>query len=167
MSSIILLQKSALKRRWWLRNRQRKGFILTLEKKQDGEDTMESTDYVKERRRYPRSLVDLPLEYRVKDLPHAHGGLVVNASEEGLLIHSVKDMPVGLKLDIVVLFPRGYELANFEVLAEIIWKDLHSYNDSEGYQYGLKITQMIEEDHWKLKQLLSGQFTLGEICLNL
>ena len=123
---------------------------------------MENPNEFKERRKYPRSLVDLPVEYRIKDLPHAHGGLVINASEGGLLIHSLKDMPLGLKLNIAVLFLWGYELASFEVTAEIIWKDLHLYNQSEGYQYGLKIIQISEEDHWKLKQLLSSQFRRGE-----
>jgi len=123
---------------------------------------MENLNEFKERRKHPRSLVDLPVEYRIKDLPHAHGGLVVNASEEGLLIHSVRDMPLGLKLNIAVLFLRGYELADFEVTAEIIWKDFHLYNQSEGYQYGLKIIQISQEDHWKLKQLLNSQFKRGE-----
>ncbi len=127
---------------------------------------MGNSTYYNERRKYPRLLMDLPLEYRVTDHPHAHGGLVVNASETGLLLYSIKDMPIGLKLNIAVLFPKGFELANFEVLAEIVWKDLHSYDDSEGYQYGLKIIQIVEEDHWKLKQLLSGQFRLGEISNN-
>ncbi len=126
------------------------------------EESVENPDAFKERREYARSLVDLPLEYRIKDLPHLHGGLVVNASEGGLLMHSPKDMPLGLKLRIVVLFLAGYELANFEVTGEIIWKDLHFYNKAEGYQYGLKITQILEEDRGKLKQLLSSQFTRGE-----
>jgi hypothetical protein len=123
---------------------------------------MEDANEFKERRKHPRSLVDLPVEYRIKDLPHAHGGLVVNASEGGLLIHSVKDMPLGLKLNIVVMFLTGYELANFEVTAEIIWKDLHVYNRSEGYQYGLRIVQILKEDQWKLKGLLNNQFKRGE-----
>jgi hypothetical protein len=123
---------------------------------------MENPNESKERRKYPRSLVDLPVEYRIKDLPHAHGGLVVNVSEGGLLIHSIKDMPLGLKLNMAVMFLAGYELANFEVTAEIIWKDLHLYNRSEGYQYGLKIIQILEEDHWKLKQLLNSQLKRGE-----
>jgi hypothetical protein len=117
---------------------------------------MKRQDDFREKRRFPRLPVDLPLEYRVKDLPHAHGGLVVNASESGLLIYSVKDMPVGLRLNIVVLFPKGFELTNFEVSAEIVWKDLQLHNGSNGYQYGLKIIQMLAEDHWKLKRLLNG-----------
>ncbi|HUL30505.1 MAG TPA: PilZ domain-containing protein [Thermodesulfobacteriota bacterium] len=117
---------------------------------------MENSNEFKERRRYPRSLVDLPFEYRMKDLPDAYGGLVVNASEGGLLIHSVKDMPVGLELRMVILFPNGYELAHFEVLAQIIWKGAHSYNNSEGFQYGLKFVQILDGDRWKLMQLLSS-----------
>ena len=117
---------------------------------------MENSNEFKERRKHPRSLVDLPFEYRMKDLPDIYGGLVVNASEGGLLIHSVKDMPVGLELRMLILFPNGYELAHFEVLAEIIWKSLDSYNNSDGFQYGLKIVQILEGDLWKLQQLLNG-----------
>ena len=123
---------------------------------------MENPDEFIERRMYPRSLVDLPVEYRIKDFPHAHGGLAVNASEGGLLMHSAKNMPLGLKLSIAVMFLIGYELAHFEVTAEIIWKDFHLYDHSEGYQYGLKIVQILDEDHWKLKQILSSQFKRGE-----
>jgi len=127
---------------------------------------MESPTYFRERRKYPRSMMDLPLEYRMKNLPQAHGGLVVNASEEGLLIHSIKDMPIGLKLNIIVLFPKGFELTNFEVSAEIIWKDFHVYGNSEGFQYGLKIIQIVDEEHSKLKQLLNGLFQLSEVSYN-
>lgn len=47
--------------------------------------------------------LDLPLEYRVMNAPYAHGGLVVNASEVGLLINSIKNIPIGSKLNIAVL----------------------------------------------------------------
>jgi hypothetical protein len=116
---------------------------------------MENSNDFRERRKYPRSLLSLPFEYRVRDLPHVHGGLVVDASEGGLLIHSVEDMPVGLKLNIVLLFTKGFELTNLEVSAEIVRKDLRLNNGSKGYQYGLRITQIVEEDRWKLKELLS------------
>jgi len=107
-----------------------------------------------EKRKYPRVFMDLPLEYRVLDAPHAHGGLVANASEAGLLIHSVKDIPIGTRLNIAVIFPKGFELANFEVSAEIIWKDIHWEEDWEGYKYGLRFIHILNEDYWKLKQLL-------------
>jgi hypothetical protein len=123
---------------------------------------MEKSKARKDRRRSPRLLLDLPLEYRVMNAPYAHGGVVVNASEVGLLINSVRNMPIGTKLYIAVLFPKGFELSNFEVLAEIIWKDLYWEENWEGYQYGLRFIQILEEDHWKLKELLSGKFRLGE-----
>jgi hypothetical protein len=119
-----------------------------------------------ERRKFPRSLMDLPLEYRIINAPFSHGGIVANGSEDGLLIYSVKDMPLGTKLDIGVMFPKEYELSNFEVIAEIIRKDLHWEEDWEGYEYGIKFLQIFEEDRHKLKQLLDGQFQLEPISNN-
>ena len=119
-----------------------------------------------ERRRYPRMSLDLPLEYRVMNALYAHGGLVVNASEVGLLINSINNIPIGSKLNVAVIFPKGFELTNFEVLAEITWKDLHWEEDWEGYRYGLKFIAILDEDRRKLKQLLNGQFRLGEVSSN-
>ncbi|MCJ7705906.1 MAG: PilZ domain-containing protein [Desulfobacterales bacterium] len=127
---------------------------------------MEKSKSMKDRRKSQRMILDLPLEYRVMDVPYAHGGLVVNASELGLLVQSVKNLPIGTKLNIAVLFPKGFELANFEVLAEILWKDLHWEEDWEGYQYGLRFLQILDNEYWKLKQVLSGQFHLEEVPRN-
>lgn len=127
---------------------------------------MEKSKSMQDRRKSQRMILDLPLEYRVMDAPYAHGGLVVNASELGLLVQSVKSLPIGTKLNIAVLFPKGFELANFEVLAEILWKDIHWEEDWEGYQYGLRFLQILDNEYWKLKQLLSGQFHLEEVQRN-
>jgi hypothetical protein len=127
---------------------------------------MEKSKSLKDRRKSQRMILDLPLEYRVMDAPYAHGGLVVNASELGLLVQSVKNLSIGTKLNIAVLFPKGFELANFEVLAEILWKDIHWEEDWEGYQYGLRFLQILDNEHWTLKQLLSGQFHLEEVQRN-
>jgi hypothetical protein len=121
---------------------------------------MEKAKDPRERRRSPRLLLDLPLEYRVINAPYAQGGIVVNASEEGLLINSVKNMSLGTKLNIAVLFPKGFELANFEVVAEIIRKELHWEEDWEGYQYGLRFLKILEEDLHKLSLLLQGHYPL-------
>jgi hypothetical protein len=107
----------------------------------------------KERRKSPRFDMDWPLEYRVKDAPEAHGGIVVDGSEIGLRIHSVKNMPVGTRLNIVVLFPKEFQLTNFEVVAEVVWKALCLKEDWNGYQYGLEFIQIKEEDLRKLQKL--------------
>jgi hypothetical protein len=102
--------------------------------------------------------MDLPLEYWVKYDASAHGGIVIDASESGFLIYSTEDIPIGTKLKIVVLFSAEYELAKFEVFAEIIWNRVNVKKAEEGYQYGLRFVQVLEEDYWKLRKLLSGRF---------
>ena len=122
---------------------------------------METQSGQEEKRRYTRFLMDLPLEYREMDDTSGRGGMVVNVSEGGFLIESVKDMPVGASLNIAVLFPKWFELAEFRLTAAIVWKERHLKEEWVGYQYGLRISQIIKEDFWKLTLLLKGQFNLG------
>jgi hypothetical protein len=129
----------------------------------DWENRMNTTNDYHEKRKYPRTVMDLPLEYKVIDVSNAHGGLVINLSKIGLLLQSLKDISVGTNLNIAVLFPKGFELADFEVLAEVVWKDIYWKDGWEGYQYGLKFIQIGEEDNRKLEQLLSGWYELEEI----
>ena len=114
-----------------------------------------------EKRKYPRFLIDLPLEYQEAETSHARGGIVINASEGGFLIESVKNIPIGTKLNIAVLFPKWFELADFRLVAETLWKEPLWKDDWTGYRYGLNIVQILEEDQTKLKLLLGGQFNLG------
>jgi hypothetical protein len=90
------------------------------------------------------------------------GGIVANASEGGFLIETVRDIPVGTELNIAVLFPKGFELANFHVVAKIVWKEPYWKEDLKGdpywkgFQYGLRFTEVEEEGLMKLQELLSG-----------
>jgi hypothetical protein len=124
----------------------------------DQEGAREQSKGHKEKRRFPRSFMDLPIEYRVRDVPHPYGGVVINGSETGLLIHSVRDLPVGTKLNIAVLFPAGFELTNFEVFTEIVRKEICWEEDWQGFEYGLRFIQIKEEDAQKLTQLLKKRF---------
>jgi len=112
------------------------------------------SNHINEKRKHPRFCMYLPLEYRVSDAPKVQAGTVINASESGLLVHSTKDMPVGAKLNIAVLFLKGFELANFEVLAEVVWKDISWQENRQEYEFGLKFIHILEEEHQKLKRLL-------------
>jgi hypothetical protein len=114
-------------------------------------------EYFTERRRYPRVHMDLPLEYRVNYDADVHGAIVMYAIEFGFLICSVEQIPVGAKLEMTVLFSAEYELAKFEVSGEIIWKNADAEKGEEGHQYGLKFIQILEEDYWKLRKLISGR----------
>lgn len=134
---------------------------------------MEGSFNKKERRRYPRFIVDLPLEYRDIEGSCLHGGVLVNASGGGFLIEAVRDVPVGTKLIIAVLFPKGFELANFKVVAKIVRKEPYRKQDLKGdlnwkgYQYGLEFIQILEEDRLKLSLFLGDPFESEEISPSL
>ncbi len=106
------------------------------------------------RRKYPRVLMDLPFEYWTQDNPHARrGGIVRNASETGLLIRSIENMRTGTQLNIDLFYIWGYEFANLEVFAEIVWKNVDK--EKGMYIYGLKLIGILKEDSYKLKGLLA------------
>jgi hypothetical protein len=118
----------------------------------------------RERRRYPRVFIDLPIEYRDMDDSCLRGAIVVNASEGGFLIESPRDLPVGTELSITVLYPKGFTLVDFKVVAKIVWKKPYSKENLKGnqywggYQYGLEFIQISDEDRWKLTFLIGGRF---------
>jgi c-di-GMP-binding flagellar brake protein YcgR len=114
---------------------------------------------VKERRKHPRIPVRLPLEYWETD-DACHGGLAGNISEMGLLIYSIKNIPVGTHLNIRVFFNNGYEFDVFQVRAKIVWKDYHSEGKWEAYQYGLEFTFISAEGRHKLVSLLNSRLSL-------
>jgi hypothetical protein len=122
-----------------------------------GVERIESPKYFTERRKYPRVCMDLPLEYLANHHSRARGGIVVDASETGFLIYSTEDIPVGTNLKIDVLFPKGYELANFEVFGKIVWRKVDVGERVKTYRYGLTFVQIVEEEYWKLKKLLYSQ----------
>jgi len=119
----------------------------------EGSSVAKSNGY-REKRKAPRIYMDLPVEFRIMDAPHKFGALVDNGSEVGLRIHSVKTLAVGTRLVVAVMFPKEYQLSNFEALAEVVWKDLYWEEDWEGYQYGLRFLQIREEDLLKFRQLM-------------
>jgi len=53
---------------------------------------MENLNYKKERKRFHLVLLDLPLEYRIVNIPDTHRGLVVNVSKMELFIKRFKDI---------------------------------------------------------------------------
>ena len=134
---------------------------------------MEKPSSSKDRRKHPRILIDLPLEYRDRDDSCLRGAMVVNAGEGGFLIESPRDIAVGTELSMTVLYPKGFELANFKVTAKIVWKELYWKEDlrrdrsSEGYKYGLEFIHILDEDRWKLSLLLIKRFESEEISTSL
>jgi len=129
---------------------------------------MEGSSDGREKRRYPRVLIDSPLEYQNTGDSCLRGAMAVNAGEGGFVIESLRDIPVGTELSIALLFPKGFESANFKAAAKIVPKQLCRKEDSKGnqygerYQYGLEFIQISDEDRWKLNWVLGGRFEFEE-----
>lgn len=128
-----------------------------------GKSLMDYSDGHGDRRRHPRMIMELPVEWKIPDLPRPRGALTVNLSETGLLIESVSDLSVGERLGVEVLFGKEFALKSFKVSAEIVWKKIHWKEDWKGFRYGLRFTEFDEGELLKLQQLLSGRFQVGEI----
>jgi len=126
---------------------------------------MEDLSHPKERRKHERYLVDLPLNFQTTENSNICTGLSINASETGLLIQTFKDMPIGIRLRLELLFAKGFELSNLQGMVQIIWKDHHVWNDYKGYKYGLQFVQISNENYKKLKLLLENLFNLEDTSL--
>jgi two-component system cell cycle response regulator len=126
---------------------------------------MKNSSNDKERRKHPRTMVSLPLHLQANENGGVYSGLTIDASETGLLIQTPKEMPVGITIDIEILFPKRLQLPNFKAEAEIIWKDIRNHGDWEGYQYGLKFIRVSKEDYLKLRRILSNALCLNEMDL--
>ena len=126
-----------------------------------------------EKRRYPRSVIHLPLEYQDTGDTSLRGAMVVNAGQGGFLIESTRDMPVGTELSITLLFSKGFELADFKAVTKIVRKEPYRKENSqgsqswEGYRYGLEFIHVSEEDRWKLNLLLGRRSEFEEIFSSL
>ncbi len=96
----------------------------------------------KERRERPRIMMSFPLHFQINEKGGAYPGLTIDTSESGLLIQTLKEMPVGIRLNIEVLFPKELNLPTFRAETEIIWRDIYYWEDWEGCQYGLKFTPL-------------------------
>jgi len=124
---------------------------------------MRRSSGLKEKRRHRRILINVPVDFQNTDKSNVSPGLVINLSQTGFLIQTFEDMPIGKRINIKVLFPKGFEVANFSAVVEIVWKDICLWEDWEGYQYGLKFIKVLNKDYLKLKQFLSNRFDLVEI----
>ena len=75
---------------------------------------------LKEKRKYPRVLVNMPLNFKMTEDSYQSAGLVTNASEAGLLIQTFKDMPIGKGVIVEVWFPKRGKSVKLSAMTEII-----------------------------------------------
>jgi len=108
----------------------------------------------KEKRKYPRFHIKLPISYsRAKSEGH-HGGIVGNASEGGVLVHLPEKLDTGEVLKIEILFAEGWELKTVRGIAKIVWNDLAGKKKQRVNRNGLQFQLINKRNLQKLKVLL-------------
>ncbi len=102
-----------------------------------------------ESRRHPRFNVDLPIEYNRIDSSISYTGRALNLSEGGLLIYFPEEMDVSQYLRLKLFLSLGAELDAIEVMAEVVWMDMHLGKQGD-YRCGVNIIDISTEDRTKL-----------------
>ncbi|PIV20587.1 MAG: hypothetical protein COS40_11785, partial [Deltaproteobacteria bacterium CG03_land_8_20_14_0_80_45_14] len=81
-------------------------------------------------------------------------GRALNISEGGLLIYFPEQMEIGQHLRLKLFFSLGSELNTIEMLAEVVWMDIHLGKDWGDYRSGVKFIDVSSEDIRKLENFL-------------
>ena len=111
------------------------------------------SDLFHERRGRSRVILDLPLDYQIKGSCFPNAGIVRNGSETGLLICSLRGIPVGTEVDVNVMFANEYELAHFEGTVRVV-RTIRLRDGKQGYQQGVEFFRIDEANYRKFKRLL-------------
>jgi c-di-GMP-binding flagellar brake protein YcgR len=109
-----------------------------------------------ERRKHPRFNIDLPIEYSLISSAMSHSGRAFNVSEGGLLVYLSEKMEISQCLQLKLFFPSGREVNGVEVIAEVVWRDIHLGKDWGDYRCGLRIVDISPEGLNKLKRFLKS-----------
>ncbi len=107
-----------------------------------------------ERRKYPRFNVDLPIEYYRIDSSIGQTSKALNISEGGLLIYFPEQTDIGQYIRLKLFLPLGFELNTIEVLAEVVWMDIHLDKGWGDYRCGVNFIDVSPEDMTKLRNFI-------------
>jgi len=107
-----------------------------------------------ERRRHPRFVVELPLDYHQTEESDLYGGIVTNASEGGLLVYLPERMNLGTVLKIQIFYVRELEFNMIKAVAKIVWSDMAARESWGEHRYGLQFISIDKDNLSKLMTLL-------------
>jgi len=109
-----------------------------------------------EKRRFPRSNVDLQVKYSKTNLSFKHGR-AANVSEGGLLICLPEKMDIGHHLVLKLFFPLRSGLNIIEAVVRVVWMDTHLRRDwAWDYRIGVRFEDISQGDKTVLKNFLSN-----------
>jgi len=110
-----------------------------------------------ERRKHPRFKIDLPIEYSLLPSPVSRAGRALNASEGGLLVYLSEKVEMNQLLQLRLSFPSvpsGSELNRLDLVAEVVWMDIHLGKDWGDYRCGLRFVDISPEGLNQLNRFL-------------
>jgi c-di-GMP-binding flagellar brake protein YcgR len=107
-----------------------------------------------ERRKHPRLLVDLPVEYWQINNPKHHPTRTADISEGGLLFYISEEIEIGQNLSVKLFFNSGLKLITLQAEVQVVWKDFRM--DKEGYyRIGVKFVEISPEAMETLRHFLN------------
>ena len=106
-----------------------------------------------ERRKRPRFLMELPLEYRKADGPKMRPGHTVNFSEDGLMVLGSEQMAIGEKLEMKIYFSSGSGFVTIPAIVKVVWLDIDPKEDGY-YRFGVNFINISPVDMQSLKEFL-------------
>jgi len=107
-----------------------------------------------ERRKHPRFVVELPLDYTRTEATDIVGGIVANASEGGLLVYLPERLDIGTILQIQIFYVKDLEFNMLKAIAKVVWSDMGARESWGEYRYGLQFLSIGEQEFSKLMMLL-------------
>jgi c-di-GMP-binding flagellar brake protein YcgR len=107
-----------------------------------------------ERRKHPRFNIDLPVEYYLIHSKIGGSGQAINLSEGGLLVYLTEKVEIGQHLQLKLFFPSGSELKTIEMVAEVVWIDIHLGKDWGDFRSGLRFIDISPDNLNRLKTFL-------------
>ena len=107
----------------------------------------------KERRMFPRFLLNLPMEYLRLESSVSCFSHTVNASEGGLMACLHERLDVGEHLNLKIFCSSDSKLLTIKALAQVMWADEQSGKD-ETYRHGVRFADPASEDVQKFRDFL-------------
>ena len=109
-----------------------------------------------ERRKHPRFNINLPIEYSPVPSSVSHPARALNVSEGGLLVYLSEKVEMGQLLQLRLFLPSGSELNSVELIAEVVWRDIHLGKDWGDHRCGIRFIDISPAGLTKLKKFLKN-----------
>jgi hypothetical protein len=116
-------------------------------------DKAEPLQFTLERRRHPRFLVELPVEYRRANDPRIRPGHTLNFSEDGLMVCVSDQMEIGENLEMKIYFSSGSGFVTIPATVKVVWADIDVKEDGY-YCFGMNFLNISPVDKGFLQEFL-------------